>query len=78
MTDAELNERLERLSDEDLQVLIKKPWESFIVKRPDPLTVYQRMAREILDLRKRIADLETQLANATEPNADSKLNCGDE
>jgi hypothetical protein len=56
MTDAELDDRLAKLSDEDLHVILSDSWE-----RPGSLIVTfgliqlcQRMAREILDLRAKL------------------------
>lgn len=54
MTDAELNDRLERLSDEDLQELIRDPLRNPL-RRYSWLTLYRRLAREILDLRMQLS-----------------------
>lgn len=64
MTDAELDARLERLSDEDLQQLSKYGWNP---NRKDYLDAWlqsnewiKRMASEILDLRRQLLRIDPE------------------
>lgn len=62
MTIAELDARLAKLSDDDLQEIVEYEYygmyESSLVRGVGLMRLSKRMAREILDLRMRLAELE--------------------
>src|SRR6187549_2285761 len=56
MTDAELDDRLAKLSDEDLQEMLPLAWNNELAGRCAAHRMIERMAREILDLRAKLND----------------------